>query len=555
MITTPIKKLPTLQAAPSFTREQPDESLLEDRRGALPAFPDDVFSPGLSDWLSRASRGAGTSIDSIAVPMLGVTSSLIGKARCVQAQPAWIEPLTSWTCVIGESGSRKTPGLRVLTRALDKIQEENKPQYVAAKIKHLDRIEQAKAAMKRWRKECADAIDKNTESPHMPIEECDPGDFVFPEIYVSDSTVQRLARLCAMRQRGMLQVRDELTALFSGLTSAGSKAFYLESWSGGRFVIERVDRYRVFTVENLLIGLTGGFQPDRLARAFDGDEDGMYSRFLYGWPAKPRYTPLSDSIGEIDPKFQALLMKLIRLPTEPLLEDHNDSPELPSSITGTMDSEKFVPRIIPLSSEAREVFEDYRQFVDRTNLGLEGREAQWLAKSETHVLRLAGTLTFLAWADADPGAGLEGIIAGIEPTEIDKKFMVDAVKLIEGYFWPHARAALRQIGLTDRHRHARRVLRWARANDQHEVSLRDIRRDALAHSVDVEQTRDLVDRMVKAGWLRAEPVIQTGGRPRERWTVNPKLFEGAGSAESAESLTALPALIAPAKTPKNRRQA
>src|SRR5450432_3211804 len=59
------------------------------------------LSAGLSDWLSRASRGAGTLPDHVAVPMLGVTSSLIGKARRVQASSSWIEPMTLWTCVVG----------------------------------------------------------------------------------------------------------------------------------------------------------------------------------------------------------------------------------------------------------------------------------------------------------------------------------------------------------------------------------------------------------------------------------------------------------------------
>jgi hypothetical protein len=135
--------------------------------------------------------------------------------------------------------------------------------------------------------------------------------------------------------------------------------------------------------------------------------------------------------------------------------------------------------------------------------------------------------------------------------------MVAAVKLIEGYFWPHARAGLRQVGLSDRHCHLRRVLRWLRSNDHHEISLKDVRREALGGAVDVEQTRDLVGRLVTTGWLRAEPVVQTGGRPRERWTVNPRLFEAAETAESAESaesrLSAVVAVPAEAKTPKRRQ--
>jgi Protein of unknown function (DUF3987) len=91
----------------------PDESLLEDRRGELPEFPVEVFPPHLSNWLLRASRGAGVRSDHIAVPLLGVTSSLIGMARRVQATSAWLEPMTLWTCVVAQSGERKTPGLKV----------------------------------------------------------------------------------------------------------------------------------------------------------------------------------------------------------------------------------------------------------------------------------------------------------------------------------------------------------------------------------------------------------------------------------------------------------
>ena len=80
--------------------------------------------------------------------------------------------------------------------------------------------------------------------------------------------------------------------------------------------------------------------------------------------------------------------------------------------------------------------------------------------------------------------------------------MAAAIRLTSEYFWPHARAALRQIGLTDRHRHLRRVLRWIKANGHTEVSLKDVRREAVGGILDAEQTRDLIDRLETAGWLR-----------------------------------------------------
>jgi hypothetical protein len=61
----------------------------------------------------------------------------------------------------------------------------------------------------------------------------------------------------------------------------------------------------------------------------------------------------------------------------------------------------------------------------------------------------------------------------------------------------------------------------------------DIRRNALAQSLDAEQTLDLMGALVKAGWLRLT-TIETPGRPRHRWQVNPLLFSS-WDAESAES--------------------
>jgi hypothetical protein len=382
----------------------------------------------------------------------------------------------------------KRRGLKVITHALDQIEAENAPRHLDANIAHQARVERARAEMKRWRRSCEEAVNANREPPRKPIEAVDPGDFIYPRLYVTDCTIQQLAKLCVVRPRGMMQIRDELSALLADIKQLGARPFYLEAWNGDKFIVERVDDDRSFVVPNLRVGVIGAFQPDKLARAFSGDEDGMYGRFLYGWPATPVYSPLTDDILEVDPDFQNLLTKLIRRPAG---DEHG----------------QFAPPIFPLSPPAREEFEKYRRFVDQVKRGIEGREQQWLAKSETHLLRLAGTLAYLSWADASSDTnGVASISADLEPHEIDLQLMIDAVRLMQEYFWPHARAGLRQIGLTDRHRHIRRILRWVRANDRHEISLKDIRRDALGGSLDAEQTRDLFDRMVVAGCCRQKSV-------------------------------------------------
>jgi len=59
--------------------------------------------------------------------------------------------------------------------------------------------------------------------------------------------------------------------------------------------VERMSRPPV-DFERLLIGLVGGFQPDKLAKSFDGDADGIYARVLFSWPTEAPYRPLTDTV-------------------------------------------------------------------------------------------------------------------------------------------------------------------------------------------------------------------------------------------------------------------
>ena len=524
----------------------PDWSVLDDRRGDLPEFPTDVLTLPWQNWLWRASRGAGVRPEHVAVPLIGVASSLIGTARRVRASRSWSEPMTLWTCVVAASGDRKTPGLNVTLRALDRIEQHTSDAINAARLAHETRRQNAKEAAKEWKVQRKAALDAEPrrEPPAMPIEAIDPGNFIYPRLFASDPTIESLAPLLVARPRGMMLIRDELSGFFANMGRYGGsdRPFWLEAWNGNRYVVERVSK-RSVDIPHLLIGVIGGFQPDKLARAFQGDEDGMYGRFLFAWPSTPEYRPLTNEVNEVEPELYGALKALSRLPSE--------------DATGV-----FTPQSVPLSDGALAKFEEFRQFVDETKRGLDGRERQWLVKGETHVLRLAGTLAYMAWAIslATPSSsGVEGIAGALEPDTIDEQSMVGAIRLWREYFWPHARAALRQIGLSGRHTNSRRVLWWIKANAKTEVSREEIRREALGQSLDAEQTQQLLDSLVKSGWLR-EATTSTGGRPRRRWEVNPKLWGGsAGSAGSAEStmtteyglvpaLPALPALRATHRT-------
>ena len=485
--------------------DEPDWTLLDDRRGELPDFPLEVLPASLRGWLLRTARGAGVTPGHVAVPFLGIASSLIGTARRVRASRSWSEPLTMWVAIIGFSGTGKTPGLDVTRRALSLIERERKYKIAELQREHETRAQKAKAEKKKWEQAVADAVEAGVPAPPKPEGATDPRPFVAPRLCVSDSTIERIAVLLEVRPRGMAFVADELARLFLNMrrySSGQDNEFWLEAWNGKNFIVERQGRPPV-VVDYLLVGVTGAFQPDKLARAFQGDDDGMYARFCFAWPEEPAHMPLSNEVTEIEPDIQNMLTRIINLPSE--------------------EAGVFAPRTVELSPEALVAFEGFRTFLAQIKKELDGREREWAAKGGTQVLRLSGTLAYLDWA----------MLGGTEPPSIEAPSVEAAVRLWRDYFWPHSRAALRQMGLTEKHTSARRALCWIRTNAKLEVSLLDIRREALGRRLDAEQTRTLLDGLVRAGWLKLV-TTKTDGRAIHRWQVNPLLFSGAPEPERSE---------------------
>jgi hypothetical protein len=493
--------------------DDPDWMLLDERRGELPDFPLDTLTEPWREWLLRAAHGAGVRPEHVVVPLIGIASSLVGIARRVRVAKAWSEPFSIWSCVVADSGDRKTPGLNVTIRTLNQIEKNNKSEVSAKRITHETRAQSAKEVMKKWKAEREAAINAlpPQEPPAMPVAAIDPGNFIEPRLYANDPTIERLSPLLQARPRGLMLIRDELAGLFANMSrySGGSdRPFWLEAWNGGRHVVERQSGSLV--VEHLLVGVIGGFQPDKLSRAFDGDEDGMYGRFLFTWPVTPQYKPLSKDAEEFEPAIINALTHLIRLPAEDEA------------------GENFAPVDVWLADDAIEIFEEFRRWSDLTKRSLGGRERQWFVKGETNVLRLAGTLAYMAWAiiKSDPSStGFNSIVGHLEPKTISKKYMEAAIRLWQDFFWPHAKAVLRQIGLSDRYKDVRFVLNWIKSHGMAEISVKDIRRDALGQKMDADGAARMVEILERAGWLR-KVTTKTDGRSRHRWEVNPKLFCG-----------------------------
>ncbi|MEH6950707.1 DUF3987 domain-containing protein [Nitrobacter sp. NHB1] len=478
-------------AAPLHTWDDPDLSLLDDRRGKLPSFPlETLQSEKLRKWAKRAAIGSGTTLEHVIVPFLGIASGLIGAARCARPIRSWVEPLTCWIALVGYSGSRKTPGMIVSRRALDIVESDQRDSNFDQEQQHKQKLAMAKQAQKHWEEDVKAAHKEGRKAPVLPSEATYDETFITPRLYVSDATVEALTLQLKARPQGMILFVEELARLFTNMSrhSQGSdQEFWLEAHDGLPWRQIRLGRCAP-DIPHLLIGLIGGLQPDKLKLSFKGSADGMSARFLYAWPEEPPYRDLEDVIDLVDPQIVKVLKRLAYL---------DDFPE----------------GDLKLTKQARDEFNGLRHEVSEKMNAVFGREREWWSKIPKHVLRLAGTLTLLWWAFEDK--------RGPKSSEIQSVDIENAASMVLNFFWPHACAALRQIGRDEQHADARKVLQWLIATGKERVRNEEVRRNPLG-KCDAANTDKVMQFLRRAGWLRPYSE-KTKGRSKKGWDVNPKL--------------------------------
>src|SRR5204863_1648170 len=109
----------------------------------------------------------------------------------------------------------------------------------------------------------------------------------------------------------------------------------------------------------------------------------------------------------------------------------------------------------------------------------DGVEAAWIGKGAGNVVRLAGLLTLMHWAEIPDRE---------QPFDVSPQRLEDARRLWTGYFHPHAKSVFERAGSGGRDRTARRAARWLRRAGLNQVSREDIRRDALRQAISAQDT-------------------------------------------------------------------
>jgi hypothetical protein len=273
--------------------------------------PLDLLCSPLQDYVLAAAESLSVDVSYIFLPMLSALATAIGNSRIVQLKPGFTQPPVIWTGIIGRSGSKKSPAL---AGAIFAIRERER-----------------------------EMVRENREAQEV----CAEGDKPIGEtVLLDDLTLAALGVTLAENPRGLMVAKDELSHWFASFDQyhqghGSDVARWLSLHTGVLFALDRKlnrERFRLF---NPRVNITGGIQPKILKQCLTEEffDRGLPARFLFAYPParQDRWNEaVVPNLVHADAWYAFAQLFLLE----------------PDGSTGG----DFCPKVLTLSSEAKEVF-------------------------------------------------------------------------------------------------------------------------------------------------------------------------------------------------------
>jgi len=294
-----------------------------------------------------------------------------------------------WGAIVGRPSLMKTPALAEPLKMLYRLEAEARERFGQIKREY-DADAMARKIMADNTKKQATKIAKagggKAEIWKLLVgaeSDTQPTPPTMQRFIVNDSTVEKLGELLQETPEGLLLFRDELVGWLRNMDRdghEGDRAFYLESWTGGKpFTCDRIGRGSTY-IERVTLSVLGGIQPGPLrsyvsqAAGGGAGDDGLLQRFqVLVWPDSPREWRNVDRWPDTEAKTVVwrIFQRLAALSLPKTEED--DTP-----------STRFGP-------DAQEVFDDWRS-------GLEHRlrSEDMAAVLEAHLAKYRSLVPSLA---------------------------------------------------------------------------------------------------------------------------------------------------------------
>jgi hypothetical protein len=244
---------------------------------AAPVFPLEVLPPVLKAFVSHAADSLPVPADLIAGPLLACLSAAIGASRAVQPKPNWTTRSNLYIACIADPGSLKSPALNLTTAPVVQLQSKYQDQHRAALTSYEEAQLMHLRSLDDYRK---NKVDTPLAKPEKPI---------LTRTYTGDITIERLACMLQENPRGVLIIRDELSAWIKGFNQykggkGADKQFFLSAWSGEPIAVDRQGKDPIL-VSHPFLSVVGCIPPDVLPDLDeDNREDGFLHRLLFLLP-------------------------------------------------------------------------------------------------------------------------------------------------------------------------------------------------------------------------------------------------------------------------------
>ena len=409
---------------------------------------------------------------------------MIGNARWGSPWAGWEEPPIVWISSVGNPSSGKSPGLDAIRDLIGSIEADSNAGHKENVDAWDTQKREAKIRLDVWESACKAALKDNVGiMPPKPENTEEPPRPTRKRIITNDPTVEKVARLVLENPKGMMLFRDELAGWIGALDkyggAGGDRAFYLESYGGRAYAVDRMKDPEPIMVPSLTLAIMGGIQPDRLATlVLSGDDDGLAARFLYLWPER---TPPKRPDNPVPSGAKAKLIKLADL------EEKRD---------------EFGNRIaLRFDETAASALQEYRKQVATAEAEASGLYLSWLGKLPGVAVRLAVMFEHLYWCGDNEHEA--------PPDSISERAAVAAIAFLDRYAAPMARRCFGEAALPQVDIDARALARWIKEHSPSTINARDLRRAGALSTKDAARYDAAIAELEAAGWLRS--------RSRQGW--------------------------------------
>lgn len=172
----------------------------------------------------------------------------------------WMESARLWVALMGPPSAKKSPIISAATGPLCRLD-----------------VEMMRAWQKRVNDYDALSPDEKKATPR-PLQ---------TRLRIEDATVEAAQQVLEGSPWGVLLLQDELSGFFGamdkytgGKGAQADRAFWLRSFNGGQFALNRVGRGAAI-IDNLSVSMLGGIQPEPLRKiAGDSVDDGLLQRLF-----------------------------------------------------------------------------------------------------------------------------------------------------------------------------------------------------------------------------------------------------------------------------------